>query len=451
MRHSSGGKKDRIFVSIAAYRDAELARTVRDLFSHAARPHALTVAILEQSEETMPSPERPRGARLILDHCHPAESLGACWARAQLQRRFDGEDYFLQLDSHHLFQPGWDAILLEQFAACPAERPVLSAYLPPYELRRGRPRKNGAASTAMHFSHFDNDGVIIYRSYSYEREMPGPPMPARFFSGHFAFARREFVEGVPYDPELYFYGEESSMAARAFTNGFELFHPGRTIAWHHYVREGKPRHWDDHPSSGKAGGSWIEMQRRGLGKYRRIFCLLPHVSPRDGLGTRRTLAEYEAWAGVDHYRQLTHPATAARQPPPSAASPAWVVEEGFLKQAELKIALPKLKSVDRRACSEVHVAIIDASPRDCAAHRFSPAKYAALQKTGWRVPVRYRTLPLRLVVWPLIGRTCWGNKFETHLDFAAPVTVRPSPRAPSKTPPLRASERQSRPRRKRDA
>ena len=440
--------KDRIFVSIAAYRDAELARTVRDLFSHAARPQALTVAILDQSEEAVPLPKPPRGTRLILDRCHPSESLGACWARAQLQRRFDGEDYFLQLDSHHLFKPGWDAILLAQFAACPASRPVLTGYLPPYELHRGRPRKNGAAATPMYFSHFDDDGVIIYRSYCYDREDAAPPAPARFFSGHFAFARREFVECVPYDPELYFYGEESSMAARAFTHGFDLFHPGRTIAWHHYVRQGKPRHWEDHPHGKEPGSSWIEMQRRGLAKYRRIFCLLPHVSRRDGLGTHRSLAEYEAWAGVDHYRQLTHPATANRQPPPSSASRAWAVEEGLLGQAELKIALPKLKSVDARACSEVHVAVIDASPRDGVAFRFSPAEYAALQKSGWSVTVRYRTLPLRLVVWPLIGRTCWGNQFESHLEFTAPLTVRSSRQKRPKKLPRRELERRSRPPRK---
>ncbi len=443
--------RDRIFVSVAAYRDPELARTVRDLLSRAARPQALTVAVFEQSEKAMARPERPRGTRLLLEHCHPNESQGVCWARARIQSRLNGEDYYLQLDSHHLFKPGWDALLLAEFAACPAPRVVLTGYLPPYELRRGRPRINAAAATPMHFSHFDHDGVIIYRSHSYEREVPTPPIPARFFSGHFAFARREFVECVPYDPELYFYGEESSMAVRAFTHGFDLFHPGRTIAWHHYVRQGKPHHWDDHPPEKAPGASWIDLQRRGLAKYRRIFCLMPHVDQRDGLGARRSLADYEAWAGVDHYRQLIHLATATMQPPPAAASPNWAVTEGLLKETELTVDLPLLASIDARPCSEIHVAIIDSSSRDAFARRFSPAEYDGIQKTKWNVRVQYRALPLRLVVWPFIVGTGWGNKFEVHLATPLPVTADSSAPIPPKKRSPRASVRPSRPRRNRDA
>ena len=442
--------RNRIFVSIAAYRDAELARTVRDLFSHADRPQALTVAILDQSEHPIARPNCPRGAKVYLDRCHPKDSKGACWARSKLQRRFDGEGFFLQLDAHLVFKRGWDALLLAEFAACEALRPVLTAYLPPYELKRSVPRINGAAATPIHFSHFDQDGVVIYRSHCYTQEIPAPPVPARFFSGHFAFARREFVEKVPYDPELYFYGEESSMAARSFTNGFDLFHPGRTIAWHHYVRQGKPHHWDDHAPRKGTTKSWLDAQRRSLEKYRRIFCLLPYLSALDGLGTRRSLAQYEAWAGVDHYWQLTHPTTVAMHPPPATSTLDWPVEEGFLAEIELHVDLPVLLSIDARPCSQVHVAVIDASPRDGAVRRCTSAEYHALQKTGWTVRVRYRVAPLRLVVWPFIERVGWGRRFEIRLNVPELVSVQPFRRkSPKKSPRRGPAHRLRQPRKQR--
>lgn len=415
----------RIFVSIAAYRDPEVGRTVRDLIARAVHPEALTIAVFDQNEKRLRRPKNLRGAKLIIEHCPPQESRGACWTRAQLHRHLDGEDFFLQLDSHHLFKPRWDELALEQLAACASERPVLTGYLPPYELRP-KPGINAAASLPMQVSHFDDDGVIIYRSHSVREETPGPPMPSRFFSGHFAFSRREFVEAVPYDPELYFYGEESSMAARAFTHGFDLFHPGTTIAWHHYVRKGTRRHWDDHQVAEGGRPAWQELQRRGVFKYNRLFCLLPHISAKDGLGVRRSLAQYEAWAGVDHYWRITHPSSAELRPPPASAELNWTVSEGLLTQAEICVALPPLASVDPRPCKQVHLAVLDATTRDAAARRVTPEEYEALRQTGWRTALRFRSAPLRLVVWPLIADVGWGEKHQVHLNVPSLAEVRPA-------------------------
>ena len=40
------------------------------------------------------------------------DSKGACWARNQLQQNYDGEEYTLQLDSHHRFVENWDVELI---------------------------------------------------------------------------------------------------------------------------------------------------------------------------------------------------------------------------------------------------------------------------------------------------------------------------------------------------
>jgi len=438
--------KNRIFVSIAAYRDPELARTVRDLLSHAAHPEALTLAIFDQSDAPIATPRRRRGTRTIHERCRAAESQGACWARAQLQRHLDGEEFYLQLDSHHLFKPGWDKILLDELETCPAQRPVLTSYLPPYDVKGGRPKPIAAASTPIHVSHFDSDGVVLYRSHCYKREVRASPSPARFFSGHFVFSRREFVETVPYDPELYFFGEEATMAARSFTHGFDLFHPGRTVSWHHYLRKGRPRHWEDHVEGANVETAWFHLQKRSVEKYRRIFCLLPHVWPADGLGTHRTLQEYEAWAGVDHYWQLVHPATAALGGPPAANSADWTVAEGLLSHTTLCVQLPKVRSFEKRAFCEIHLAIVDANSRDGAARRVTPDEYAALVRTGWIVTARYKTAPLRLIVWPRIPDVGWGEKYEVHLQLPELASAH---RVHRKRPKKRAHRVSARPSRRR--
>ena len=39
-------------------------------------------------------------------------SKGACWARAEAMKLWRGERWFLQVDSHCRFAPGWDETLI---------------------------------------------------------------------------------------------------------------------------------------------------------------------------------------------------------------------------------------------------------------------------------------------------------------------------------------------------
>ena len=70
-------------------------------------------------------------------------------------------------------------------------------------------------------------------------------MPARFYSAHFCFAPGSFCLEVPHDPNYYFHGEEISVAVRAYTWGYDLFHPHKIICWHEYTRKNRTKQWDD--------------------------------------------------------------------------------------------------------------------------------------------------------------------------------------------------------------
>ena len=48
-------RRVRIFISIPAYRDPDLGRTVRDLAAKAAQPGALRFAIFEQTDAPVPA------------------------------------------------------------------------------------------------------------------------------------------------------------------------------------------------------------------------------------------------------------------------------------------------------------------------------------------------------------------------------------------------------------
>jgi hypothetical protein len=197
------------------------------------------------------------------------------------------------------FVKHWDDRLIEMLRQlqqrCGVRKPLLTTYLPVYNPETDDPKRRDDVPVQMAFSRFSGAGALLNKG----RAMPAWrklqfPVRARFFSGHFAFAEGRFIRDVPYDPHLYFHGEEITMAVRAFTHGYDLFHPHRTVCWHCYERKYRPRHWDDHDAWYKADDSSHRRMRVLLG-MEKSTC--EHFGPY-GLGKQRTLRDYERFAGI---------------------------------------------------------------------------------------------------------------------------------------------------------
>ena len=221
-----------VFVAIANYRDREVENTVRALIENTTSNVSLHIHVFSQCdpEERLDLPRGGGDGRIVVTQrfIAPEQSRGACWARAEAQREYSGEDFYLQLDSHIEMARGWDDLILKDHANAEAERAVvLTAHLTPYELVDGRRLVRDKRPT-----HFEviprDDGLPSCRDL-----MGHPharPCRALFFSSHFAFARGRFVEDVPYDPEIFFEGEEISMAVRAYSCGYDLYTPSQMLA-----------------------------------------------------------------------------------------------------------------------------------------------------------------------------------------------------------------------------
>ena len=287
-------ENDLIFVSIAAYRDTQLNPTVADCLSKAHNPARLRFGICWQhGDDELPPPYTGDHRFQILDIAW-RDSKGACWARAEAMKLWRGERWFLQVDSHCRFAPGWDETLIRMMRQTASPKPILSTYATPFtpgpaEILTGAPLQ-------MAFQGFTTDGIphmkpmAIPNWHSLHR-----PLRARFVSGGFLFASDTFVREVPYDPELYFLGEEASMTVRAFTHGYDLFHPCETIVWHDYVRKNAVKHWDDHTEANKIGIRWSERDLQSKNKIRKL--LLGQPVDEFGLGSARTIEEFEEYAG----------------------------------------------------------------------------------------------------------------------------------------------------------
>lgn len=309
------GETSLIFISVAAYRDPQLEPTVADCLRKARHPERLRFGVCWQHgpEQTELSfRDDPRFRILDVDF---RQSKGACWARAEVMKLWQGEDWFLQVDSHCRFAPGWDEILIRTATGKP--KPILSTYATPFtpgenEILLDKPMQ-------IDLQAFSNDGIPQLRPTEFDRRFDrSRPMRARFLSAGFLFAPGSFVQEVPYDPELYFLGEESSMTVRAFTHGYDIYHPAQTIVWHDYIRADAKKHWGDHTESNQAATPWSDLDQKSRQKVQRLLRGEPIAN--FGLGNFRSLAEYEAFAGISFRLRKGHPYTLRGEEPPNPPS-----------------------------------------------------------------------------------------------------------------------------------
>ena len=102
---------NKIFIQIASYRDPQLIPTIKDCLAKAKNPKNLVFSIAWQhAEEDVWDnlDEYMFDKRFKIVDIDYRTSQGACWARNELQKNYDGEEYTLQLDSHHRFVENWD-------------------------------------------------------------------------------------------------------------------------------------------------------------------------------------------------------------------------------------------------------------------------------------------------------------------------------------------------------
>lgn len=279
----------RIYVQMPAYRDSELEATLRDLFAKAAEPEALRVAVLWQrapGDRLSAAVRTQPGLELI--EVPYTESRGCNWARSVLQRGWRGEPYTLLLDSHHRFVRGWDQMSIDQLAAARrggARRPLLTAYLPPYQPDTD-PRGRRNVPYKIYPLEWQNGMLLRVTSYPipFWRRLRAP-IAADFVSLHFLFTDGAFNRDVLFDPHTYFVGDEVATSVRAFTSGFTLVHPHRVLGWHCYDRASRVTHWTDHEE-------WQAQNARSLARVRRLFG--GRWRGRHGAGPVRSVADYEA-------------------------------------------------------------------------------------------------------------------------------------------------------------
>lgn len=248
-----------IFVSVAAFCEPHLQWTVEQLFAKASHPERVFVGLVDQSDELNPAwlDSLPTRKQVNYVGLSPVDSRGVSWARSIAFSLYNEQDYLLQIDSHTLFDEAWDASLVAQLERLKNShaRPLISTYPPGFKFdSQGRAIPDEPAKSDEIFR-IDRDpsseltatrAVLRFRVFRENSEFDH--LPGCHVAAGFMFTLGRFVVDVPYDPYLYFRGEEQSLSLRAHANGYQVFHPKHSLVplYHLYQPVGQlhaGQHW----------------------------------------------------------------------------------------------------------------------------------------------------------------------------------------------------------------
>ena len=284
--------QNEIFVQIPSYKDTQLIYTIESMLTNANDSTRLKIAICWQHDK---SEILPKGilnsANINIIDIDYRKSKGANWARSVVQKNWKNEPYTLLIDSHIRFAKKWDIKLLKMLIELQnngISKPILTGYPPSFD-PESFPKNKFNYPLKMYVEGYYFNLLTKFNGQPIPHfKWIKSPIKAYFISLGFLFTIGSFNREIPFDPNIYFYGDEITTGLRAYCHGYDFFHPHRVIAWHLYDRKTRTPHWENH-------NNWHILNEKSCRRIKRIFKGVENkIFP---IGKTRRISDYEEFIG----------------------------------------------------------------------------------------------------------------------------------------------------------
>jgi hypothetical protein len=215
-----------IFISIAAYQDPQLLDTMRGALDNAVFPDRIHFGVALQYYN---EPDLSNFANTKIIRYHPDTRPGIVRVRHNISKLYDSQSYYLQIDSHYTFAPGWDEELIKWFkeiANGAGTNKVMVLPLEPYPdgimtSRFSLKLEDLGYSNLLAHPHPVNGKSKDYDDY---HEITFARVGQIFFLG-------KYIEEVGLDPYSQIIQEIPYFSYRTIMSGYRVFQLNRKILW----------------------------------------------------------------------------------------------------------------------------------------------------------------------------------------------------------------------------
>lgn len=334
-----------IFVSVPSYRDPDCAATLLSLFNNARCPHRVYVGVFSQQRDSTNTHANANADQDILSeyvrlsklhNCDSftdnirflkvdaSEARGPMFARSVIERKlYRNEKWYFNIDSHTRFSTDWDQHFIDQVAdiarrtATPENRIVVTMY--PGDTDSEAPGECSfdklPPGSYFRAKQFNAEHGMLQIDGPLFAKRPPAAIETMFIGLNCCFSSADRLQICPFDPkcDYVFLGEETTMAARLWTSGFDFYNPPCMLVWHRWSRKYRPTFWENLRDE-TLFSETVRSERRFRNKQamERLWGLLEMhqgkfaskaPEPKYGFGAVRSFKEYMRFSGVDWSRQ----------------------------------------------------------------------------------------------------------------------------------------------------
>ena len=288
----------KIFINIPSYKDPEIWTTVDNFIKDAEFPERIYFGITLQDDNVEYNQiEGSKRNNISVDCLVPGSIIGCQPARKNSHKFYQGQEYYLNMDSHMRSIQNWDSEIIKayNYAKNDFDQLVFTAYVPPYDVDQNgndqipETQKNPTFfMSESNVTHFKN---TLIPQFTPQYTEPETNVLSPYLSGHFFFTEKEVIEAVPFVDKIAFTEEEPMMALRFFTAGYNLVTPEKVFVYHRYGRPDRKLIWDDSPDT------FYPKHNESRSHFQQMI-VHNKINAEDGLFTERTLEDFENYSGI---------------------------------------------------------------------------------------------------------------------------------------------------------
>ncbi len=234
---------NKIFVSIASYKDADVTNTIVDLYNKSEHSERVYVGLFLQ--DTPEEISRIRGFfsgflfknNLKIKTIPFEDSKGCGWARnVILKELYDDEDYFMCVDSHSRFLKKWDSVYIDSYQLAPANA-VISAFPQSFDFSETYEQYSERTLTTIYTPNalpwtndFHHPHCQKATTEKYEKVMS--------ISGGNIFGDSRLAKAITLDDYSFVHNKDQEIySLLIYLHGLDIYAIPQNVVWHKYIVE----------------------------------------------------------------------------------------------------------------------------------------------------------------------------------------------------------------------
>ena len=292
-----------IFVSVVSYKDTELVPTIKSLLNNAEKPYDIYFGVVSQDNPNN-HPDLSFVKNLLYLKMDSKKARGTGYARKIAMEMYEGQDFYLQIDSHMRVVDRWDTRIKNIYeisaGLAKTSKVILSQYPAAYEIHTdGKEyfiQNHEELWSEPSWSKVYNRDNGSWSSIRQPIHDLSKPHPSHTVLAGYLFAPGIFVSDIPYDERISFMGEELCIAIRAYTRGWKIYAPNEMLFWHFYKRKHSPKIWNQVEDMQRPQ-AWLDIEMNSKRVQKNI--LLAQERGTFGIEDYNKYIEYQEMIGIN--------------------------------------------------------------------------------------------------------------------------------------------------------